>query len=117
LRGAHLERASLNGAMMAEVHAGPMPIRGHSDWPTNLSLARLPSACLTNAELMHATLERADLTGADLRYADLTGACLREATLQGTRLEDAMLDEADLTDCTGVTYEASRATARGWRRE
>ena len=113
--GAQLERATLIEAMMTGVRAGPMPIRGHADWPTNLKLARLASACLASAELMHATLERADLTGADLRYADLTGACLREARLQGARMEDATLGEADLTDCTGVTAEANRPTARGWR--
>ena len=97
LRGARLERASLDGAMMANVRAGPMPIRGHPDWPSNLTLARLPSASLVNAELMGALLIRADLSNANLRDADLTDASLCEARLTDAYFERPMIQFSALS--------------------
>ena len=99
-------RVTVTGA-----RAGPMPIRLHPDWPTNLTLARLVSACLTNAELMRASLVRADLTGADLSGADLTGASLCEAVLLGADLRQARMEGADLTGCTGLAGGPDSAAA------
>lgn len=111
LRGARLERATLNGAIMVSVRAGPMPIRDHPDWPTNLTRAKLASASLSNAMLTQATLIRADLTGADLQGADLTGASLCEAVLLDADLRRARLQGTDLTDCIGMAAGPGSAAA------
>ena len=54
LRGARLDRAIFAGAMMSEVLASPMPIRGRADWPTNLTSTRLTAVCLAGADLNRA---------------------------------------------------------------
>jgi uncharacterized protein YjbI with pentapeptide repeats len=60
---------------------GPMLIRGATEWPSNLTharlrRARLAGAVLYGARLAHAELEECDLAGAMLDGADLTGTIL-----------------------------------------
>jgi uncharacterized protein YjbI with pentapeptide repeats len=105
LRGARLERTLLAGADMSKALAGPLPIRGRTDWPTNLVFARMAKARLAGAELVRAQLGRADLSGADLRGADLSGALMTETVLSGANLRHTRLEGCDLSTCVG--YAAS----------
>jgi len=101
LRGARMQRAALSGAMLADVQAGPLPIRGRSDWATNLSYARLVSACLARADFGQAILRRADLSKADLQGTNLSGASLCEAVARGADLRNIRLEGADMTASVG----------------
>lgn len=133
LQGVDLTRADLQGAVLAaalliEVRAHAVRLRGADLTGLrarglrcrdgDLEGARLARADLQQADLRGAILLEADLRGADLRGADLRYADLRRSDLRGARLDTAFLQGADLTGAqlTGAAVAGCQAhkTCLNW---
>jgi uncharacterized protein YjbI with pentapeptide repeats len=90
LRGAFMERVSLNGASLAGKD--------------------LRSAVISNSDLRGANLKGADLSGALLVNVDLTGADLSEVNLTETKLINCLIDEVKLDRVKMINTEMQQST-------
>lgn len=90
LRGAFMERVSLNGASLAG-----KDLRG---------------AVISNSDLRGANLKGADLSGALLVNVDLTGADLSEVNLTETKLINCLIDEVKLDRVKMINTEMQQST-------
>ena len=106
---AHLERAILLGANLADANFFKANLAG-----ADLREANLAGADLREANLAGADLREANLAGADLREANLAGSDFREANLLGANffkanLADASFFKANFADA--ILLEANFADA------
>ena len=127
LRGAYLDRASLNGtsfvlADLSDAHLHFAELMGAKLsyaclQRANLTSANLKRARLEHSDLSYANLLNANLTGAyvvqaDLSYADLPLVNLANADLRAVNFANAYLGEVDFSnsDLTGVNFSYANLT-------
>jgi uncharacterized protein YjbI with pentapeptide repeats len=102
-----LEGASLKGAILRDVNLGganleKADLRDAQMQSATLIRARFSDAVLTEVNLIHANLDRADLTRTDLGGADLRGAILKEANLKEANLAGANVTDEQLAQAKSL---------------
>jgi uncharacterized protein YjbI with pentapeptide repeats len=113
LRSASMDRVRAEKANLVSADAHGATFAGGQFQNADLSYANLQGATLTTANFTHATLYAVNLRGANLLRAELARADLRDTKLEGAVLSLATLEQTDLSSAKLNRANATGAQFRG----